>query len=38
MRDLSTFKGCPAPQGVRLEGRFVTLEPYEREQHLKVLW
>ena len=38
MRDLSTFKGCPAPQPVRLEGRFVLVEPYDRATHLKVLW
>ncbi|MBB5275053.1 RimJ/RimL family protein N-acetyltransferase [Rhizobium rosettiformans] len=38
MRDLSTFKGCPAPQPVRLEGRFVVVEPYDRDTHLKALW
>lgn len=38
MRDLSTFKGCPAPQPVRLEGRFVVIEPYERGAHLEALW
>lgn len=38
MRDLSTFKGCPAPQPVRLEGRYVVIEPYEREAHLQALW
>lgn len=38
MRDLSTFKGCPAPQPVRLEGRFVVVEPYERAVHLEALW
>lgn len=38
MRDLSTFKGCPAPQPVRLEGRFVVIEPYERGTHLEALW
>ena len=38
MRDLSSFKGCPAPQPVRLEGRFVVIEPYDRSAHLKALW
>ena len=38
MRDLSTFKGCPAPQPVRLEGRFVVIEPYDRASHLTALW
>jgi RimJ/RimL family protein N-acetyltransferase len=38
MRDLSTFKGCAAPQPVRLEGRFVVIEPYDRAIHLEALW
>ncbi|MFN3717650.1 MAG: GNAT family N-acetyltransferase [Rhizobium rhizophilum] len=38
MRDLSTFKGCAAPQPVRLEGRFVVVEPYDRAVHLEPLW
>ncbi|MGL3607015.1 GNAT family N-acetyltransferase [Rhizobium sp. G187] len=38
MRDLSTFKGCPPPQPVRLEGRFVVIEPYDRTAHLNALW
>ncbi|TPP06537.1 GNAT family N-acetyltransferase [Rhizobium glycinendophyticum] len=38
MRDLSTFKGCAAPQPVRLEGRFVVIEPYDRATHLQALW
>ncbi|MFN3634585.1 MAG: GNAT family N-acetyltransferase [Rhizobium rhizophilum] len=38
MRDLSTFKGCAAPQPVRLEGRFVVVEPYDRAVHLEALW
>jgi RimJ/RimL family protein N-acetyltransferase len=38
MRDLSTFKGCPSPQPVRLEGRFVVVEPYDRAAHLAPLW
>ena len=37
MRDLKNYKvGAPAP--VTLKGRFVTLEPYEREKHLQGLW
>lgn len=38
MRDLSTFKGCPAPKPVSLSGRFVTIEPYDRDLHLQDLW
>jgi RimJ/RimL family protein N-acetyltransferase len=38
MRNLSNFKGCLAPQPVRLEGRFVVVEPYERATHLEALW
>ena len=38
MRDLKNWKGCPAPKGVALEGRFVKLEPYERDRHLQDLW
>ena len=38
MRDLKTFKGCPTPQPVTLKGRYVTLEPYDRETHLAGLW
>lgn len=38
MRDLSNFKGCPAPTPVTLKGRFVTVEPYERDAHLQALW
>ncbi|KPF46252.1 GNAT family N-acetyltransferase [Rhizobium sp. AAP43] len=38
MRDLSTFKGCIPPQPVRLEGRFVVIEPYDRTAHLNALW
>lgn len=38
MRDLSMFKGCPSPKPVRLEGRFVVIEPYERAAHLDALW
>ncbi|WP_137131482.1 GNAT family protein [Rhizobium sp. FY34] len=38
MRDLTEFKGCPAPSPVRLEGRYVIAEPYERAVHLNTLW
>lgn len=38
MRDLSNFKGCPAPGPVTLNGRFVTVEPYDKAKHLKPLW
>lgn len=38
MRDLSTFTGCPAPQPVTLEGRFVTAVPFDRAEHLEKLW
>lgn len=38
MRDLSIFKGCPAPKPVRLEGRFVVVEPFNRAAHLEALW
>lgn len=38
MRDLSTFKGCSAPQPVRLEGRFVVVEPFDLSAHLHALW
>lgn len=38
MRDLSDFKGCPAPQPVTLKGRYVTAEPFDRDRHLARLW
>jgi RimJ/RimL family protein N-acetyltransferase len=38
MRDLSNFKGCPAPKPVTLKGRFVTVEPFERGRDLQPLW
>ncbi|WP_165217667.1 GNAT family N-acetyltransferase [Affinirhizobium pseudoryzae] len=38
MRDLATFKGCPPPAPVRLEGQYVILEPYERAVHIQTLW
>ncbi|OHV84725.1 GNAT family N-acetyltransferase [Rhizobium sp. LCM 4573] len=37
MRDLKNYK-VPAPAPVTLKGRFVTLEPYERDKHLQPLW
>jgi RimJ/RimL family protein N-acetyltransferase len=38
MRDLSQFKGCPAPAPVTLQGRFVTAVPFDRAAHLENLW
>ncbi|WP_311273251.1 MULTISPECIES: GNAT family protein [unclassified Rhizobium] len=38
MRDLAQFKGCPPPKPVLLKGRFVTVAPYDRAQHLDRLW
>lgn len=38
MRDLAEFKGCPPPSPVRLEGRYVIVEPYERAVHIQTLW
>jgi RimJ/RimL family protein N-acetyltransferase len=38
MRDLSTFKGCPAPAPVTLNGHYLTLEPFDRARHLSALW
>lgn len=37
MRDLKNYK-VAAPAPVTLKGRFVTLEPYDREIHLQALW
>lgn len=37
MRDLQNYK-VAAPTPVTLTGRFVTLEPYDRDKHLKDLW
>jgi RimJ/RimL family protein N-acetyltransferase len=37
MRDLKNYK-VPAPAPVTLTGRYVTLEPYTAERHLKALW
>lgn len=38
MRDLTNWKGCPAPKPVTLEGRYVSIAPYDRERHLQALW
>ncbi|WP_046116536.1 GNAT family N-acetyltransferase [Ensifer aridi] len=38
MRDLSDWKGCPAPKPVTIEGRYVRIEPYDRAMHLQALW
>jgi RimJ/RimL family protein N-acetyltransferase len=37
MRDLKNYK-VKAPGPVTLAGRYVTLEPYERDKHLEALW
>ncbi|WP_029616646.1 GNAT family N-acetyltransferase [Pseudorhizobium marinum] len=37
MRDLRNYK-VKAPGPVMLTGRFVTLEPYQRDAHLNALW
>ena len=37
MRDLRNYK-VPAPAPVTLQGRYVTLEPYDRGEHLEALW
>lgn len=37
MHDLKTYK-VAAPKPVTLKGRFVTLEPYDRDVHLEALW
>jgi RimJ/RimL family protein N-acetyltransferase len=37
MRDLKNYN-VAAPAPVTLKGRFVTLEPYDREKHLQALW
>ena len=33
MKDLSNWAGCPTPQPVILEGRFVRLEPLDAQRH-----
>jgi len=37
MRDLSTYK-VSAPGYVTLRGRYVTVEPFVRDEHLQALW
>ena len=37
MEDLSNWKPRPAPEPVTLTGRFVTIEPYNRDQHSEAL-
>jgi RimJ/RimL family protein N-acetyltransferase len=37
MRDLQSYKVAP-PSPVTLKGRFITLEPYDRQTHLQDLW
>ncbi|MDQ0456224.1 GNAT family N-acetyltransferase [Rhizobium paknamense] len=37
MQDLKTYKVEP-PGPVRLEGRFVTVEPFRAEDHVQALW
>ncbi|WJH40878.1 GNAT family N-acetyltransferase [Aliirhizobium terrae] len=37
MRDLQNYK-VAAPAPVTLKGRFITLEPYDRDRHLQDLW
>ncbi|MDH6269748.1 RimJ/RimL family protein N-acetyltransferase [Rhizobium sp. SG_E_25_P2] len=36
--DLSNWTPRPAPKPVRLEGRYVTLVPYVRDEHALALW
>jgi RimJ/RimL family protein N-acetyltransferase len=36
--DLKNWKPRPAPQPVALEGRYVSLEPYDRARHAEGLW
>ena len=38
MNDLTNWKACPAPRPVALEGRYVSIEPYDRARHLQPLW
>jgi RimJ/RimL family protein N-acetyltransferase len=37
VRDLTDWKGCPAPARVFMEGRHVVLVPFEKE-HVEPLW
>tara|TARA_R110002012_G_scaffold77282_19_gene196113 strand:- start:3762 stop:4481 length:720 start_codon:yes stop_codon:yes gene_type:complete len=38
MRDLSKWTGRSAPQGFSATGRYVMIEPYQREVHETALW
>ena len=38
MTDLSNWKPRPAPQPIVMEGRFVTLVPYDPQSHAEALW
>lgn len=38
MEDLKTWTPRPAPQPVTLAGRYVTIVPYKRSEHLDALW
>lgn len=38
MRDLENWKGCPAPEPIRLEGARLVLEPYDPAVHPELLW
>ena len=38
MEDLKNWTPKPAPQPVTLRGRYVTVEPYIRAEHLDALW
>jgi RimJ/RimL family protein N-acetyltransferase len=38
MDDLKNWTPRPAPQGVTLKGRYVTVEAYDRARHAEALW
>jgi RimJ/RimL family protein N-acetyltransferase len=38
MEDLTNWTPKPAPAPVTLKGRYVTVEPYNRTEHLAALW
>lgn len=38
MQDLKTWTPKPAPAPVTLKGRYATIEPYVRSEHLEDLW
>ena len=38
MTDLKNWTPRLAPQPVALEGRYVSIEPYDRTKHLEDLW